>query len=99
MSYLFANKLQTFFDANGNPLSAISLTAEQSANILYGPLGLTTSSGALLFLYGELSGKVAPGYVSGTQSETEPWGVDVIASAYDIDTNSAAALQSRPERA
>lgn len=80
--------------ANGNPLSAISLTAEQSANILYGPLGLTTSSGALLFLYGELSGKVAPGYVSGTQSETEPWGVDVIASAYDIDTNSAAALQS-----
>ncbi len=80
--------------ASGNSLSAISLTPEQSANILYGPLGLTSSSGALLFLYGELSGKVAPGYLSGTQTETEPWGVDVIASAYEIDTNSAAALQS-----
>ncbi len=80
--------------ASGNSLSAISLTPEQSANILYGPLGLTSSSGALLFLYGELSGKVAPGYLSGTHTETEPWGVDVIASAYEIDTNSAAALQS-----
>ncbi|MDG1557492.1 MAG: hypothetical protein P8Q98_06795 [Candidatus Poseidoniaceae archaeon] len=80
--------------ANGNALSAISLTPEQSANILYGPLGLTTSSGALLFLYGELSGKVAPGYLSASDLGTEPWGVDVIADAYDIDANSAAALQS-----
>lgn len=80
--------------ANGNALSAISLTPEQSANILYGPLGLTTSSGALLFLYGELSGKVAPGYLSATDLGNEPWGVDVIAEAYGIDANSAAALQS-----
>ena len=77
-----------------NSLSAISLTPEQSSNILYGPLGLTTSSGAMLFLYGELSGKVPPGYLTTTQLETDAWGVDVIASAYDIDTNSAAALQS-----
>ena len=80
--------------ASGNSLSAIALTPEQSANILYGPLGLTTSSGALLFLYGELSGKVAPGYLADTQTENDVWGVDIIASAYDIDTNSAAALQS-----
>lgn len=80
--------------ANGNALSAISLTPEQSANILYGPLGLTTSSGALLFLYGELSGKVAPGYLSATDLGNEPWGVDIIAEAYGIDANSAAALQS-----
>jgi len=80
--------------ASGNSLSAISLTPEQSANILYGPLGLTTSSGALLFLYGELSGKVPPGYLADTQTENDVWGVEVIASAYDIDTNSAAALQS-----
>jgi hypothetical protein len=77
-----------------NALSAISLTPEQSANILFGPLGLTTSSGAMLFLYGELSGKVPPGYLATTQFETDTWGIDVIASAYDIDTNSAAALQS-----
>ena len=77
-----------------NSLPAISLTPEQSANILYGPLGLTTSSGAMLFLYGELSGKVPPGYLGETQLGNGAWGVDVIASAYGLDTGSAAALQS-----
>ena len=37
---------------------AISITAEQSADILYGPLGLTTASGATLFLFGELTGRL-----------------------------------------
>ena len=77
-----------------NSLPAISLTPEESANILYGPLGLTTSSGAMLFLYGELSGKIPPGYLGESQSGDDVWGVDVIASAYGLDTNSATALQS-----
>jgi len=77
-----------------NTLSPISLTLEQSANILYGPLGLTTSSGAMLFLYGELSGKIPPDYLGFSQSGDDTWSVDVIASAYGIDLDSAAALQS-----
>ena len=40
---------------------AIALTPEQSTNILYNEsLGLTTSTGATLFLYGELTGNTAP---------------------------------------
>mgnify|MGYP006082897887 CR=1 FL=1 len=77
-----------------NALPAISLTPEQSANILYGPLGITTSSGAMLFLYGELSGKTPPGYLDATQSGNGEWGVDVIASAYGLDNDAAAALHS-----
>ena len=45
-----------------NSLPDIALTPEQSAEILYGELGITTTEGALRFLYGELSGKVPPGY-------------------------------------
>ncbi|RZD39625.1 MAG: hypothetical protein CXT71_03690 [Methanobacteriota archaeon] len=77
-----------------NSLPAIALTSEQSANILYGPLGLTTSSGAMLFLYGELSGKVPPGYLGAAQAENEDWGVDIIADAYGLDIDSATALRA-----
>ena len=45
-----------------NSLPDIALTPEQSAEILYGELGITTTEGAMLFLYGELSGKIPPGY-------------------------------------
>ena len=45
-----------------NSLPDIALTPEQSAEILYGPFGITTTEGAMLFLYGELSGKLPPGY-------------------------------------
>jgi hypothetical protein len=45
-----------------NSLPDIALTPEQSAEILYGDFGITTTEGAMLFLYGELSGKLPPGY-------------------------------------
>ncbi|HIK78178.1 MAG: hypothetical protein CXT69_02000 [Methanobacteriota archaeon] len=74
-------------------LPDIELTPEQSAEILYGPLGLTTTDGALLFLYGELSGKAPPGYLGTPLSATQNWNLDLIAAAYNIQTNEARALQ------
>jgi hypothetical protein len=56
-------------------------------------LGLTTTNGALLFLYGELSGKAPPGYLGTPTSETPNWNLDLIAAAYNIQTNEARALQ------
>lgn len=76
-----------------NSLPAISLTPEQSANILYGPLGITTTNGALQFLYGELSGNAPPGYLGGSMSEIKVWAIDTIASAYGIELDTAKALQ------
>ena len=76
-----------------NLLPDIELTPEQSAEILYGPLGLTTTDGALLFLYGELSGKAPPGYLGAPISATQNWDLEVIAAAYKIQTNEARALQ------
>ena len=77
-----------------NALPAISLTAEKSAEILYGPLGITTTEGAMLFLYGELSGHMMEGYLGPTQLDDDEWGVDIIAAAYDIDQDTALALQN-----
>ena len=76
-----------------NLIPDIALTPEQSAEILYGPMGLTTTDGALLFLYGELSGKAPPGYLETPISETQNWDLELIASAYNIQTNEARALQ------
>ena len=73
-------------------LPAINLTAEQSGEILYGPLGLTTTNGAAQFLYGELSGNSAPGYLDNTGS-VDNWDLQTIATAYNITTNEARALQ------
>ena len=75
-----------------NLLPAINLTAEQSAEILYGPLGLTTTAGAAQFLYGELSGKSVPGYLGSAES-VDNWDLATIAAAYNITANEARALQ------
>ena len=74
-----------------NSLPDIALTPEKSAEILYGDFGITTTEGAMLFLYGELSGTIPPGYSDIQQ--TGEWGIDVIASTYGIDQDSAMALQ------
>ena len=76
-----------------NLIPDIALTPEQSAEILYGPMGLTTTDGALFFLYGELSGKAPPGYLGAPISATQNWDLELIASAYNIQTNEARALQ------
>jgi hypothetical protein len=76
-------------------LPAVNLTPEQSANVLYGPLGLTTRTGANLFLYGELVGNTPPVDLA-TLEPASPvaWNTDTIAAAYDIDTNAASAMRT-----
>lgn len=74
-----------------NSLPDIALTPEQSAEILYGELGITTTEGAMRFLYGELSGTIPPGFSDIQQ--TGEWGIDVIASTYGIEQESAMALK------
>ncbi|MGY8670716.1 MAG: hypothetical protein ACKVJ7_06675 [Candidatus Poseidoniales archaeon] len=79
--------------ATDNFLPAISLTPEKSAEILYGPLGITTSEGATAFLYGELSGHMLPGYLGTEQPDNDEWGIAIISSAYGLDNDTAKALQ------
>jgi hypothetical protein len=79
--------------ATDNSLPAISLTPEKSAEILYGPLGITTSEGATAFLYGELSGHMLPGYLGTEQPDNDEWGIAIISSAYGLDNDTAKALQ------
>ena len=76
-------------------LPAVNLTPEQSANVLYGPLGLTTRTGANLFLYGELVGNTPPVDLATLQpAEPVAWNTETIAALYDIDTNAASAMQT-----
>ena len=72
----------------------ISLTPEQSAHILYHPvLGLTTSTGATLFMYGELSGMTPPiNFTTMGAGEPMPWNNATIGALYGIDANAADAL-------
>jgi hypothetical protein len=74
--------------------TTISLTPEQSGHILYHPvLGLTTSSGATLFMYGELSGMTPPiNFTTMGAGEPMPWNNATIGALYGIDANAADAL-------
>ena len=74
---------------------AVELTAAQSGNLLYGPLGLTTSAGATIFLFGELSGQTPP--VDFTTMQPGPqmeWNASTIATLYGIDVNAASAVRA-----
>ena len=74
---------------------AVALTPEQSANILYGDLGLTTSTGATLFIYGEMAGQTPPIDLATMQPATPtPWNNDTVAAIYGIDANAASALRT-----
>ena len=74
---------------------AISITAEQSANILYGPLGLTTASGATLFLYGELTGMTPPlDLATMAPGPAMEWTTSTVATIYGVDENAAAAMRA-----
>ena len=72
----------------------ISITQEQAGHILYHPvLGLTTSSGATLFMYGELSGMTPPINFSSMEAGTPmTWDASTISALYGIDENAAEAL-------
>ena len=73
----------------------VDLTQEQSGNLLYGPIGLTTRTGATLFIYGELAGQTPPINLA-TMEPGDPmeWNAQTIAAIYGIDTNAATALQA-----
>jgi hypothetical protein len=73
----------------------VDLSQEQSANILYGPLGLTTQTGASIFLYGELSGMTPPINFS-TMGPGTPmvWDAATIGALYGVDTNAATAMRA-----
>ena len=75
----------------------VDLTQEQSGNLLYGPLGLTTDSGAAIFLYGELSGMTPPLNFSTsppTPGTPMAWDAATIGALYGIDTNAATAVRA-----
>ena len=73
---------------------SIDITKEESANILYGPWGLTTPEGASMFLYGELSGKSLPiNYSTGVDAEPMEWTNDTVAAIYGVDVEAAGAAR------
>ena len=75
----------------GTPVSVDAATA---GNLLYGPLGITTTNGAGLFLYGELFGQTPPVNLQ-TMAPGAPmtWNETTIGMIYGIDNNAAAALR------
>ena len=73
---------------------AVELSEAQSGNVLYGGLGLTTSTGATVFLYGELTGMTPPiNFTTMSAGEPIPWNNQTIAALYGIDTNAADAMR------
>ena len=72
-------------------LSAATINESASGNVLYGPLGITTQSGAVLFQYGELSGFTPPMSGPGTAM---PWTDATVAGLYGIDVDAAKALRN-----
>ena len=76
--------------------TTVSLTAEQSHNILYGPLGITGAA-ATVFLYGETTGETPPFDMEtlelSADGEVLPWDTSLVATLYGIDDNSALALR------
>ncbi len=76
--------------------TTVSLTAEQSHNILYGPLGITGAA-ATVFLYGETTGETPPFDMETLELSADgqvlPWDTSLVATLYGIDDNSALALR------
>ena len=74
---------------------AVALSQAQSGNALYGPLGLTTSTGATLFLYGELSGMTPPiDFATMGPGTPMEWNTSTVAMLYGVDENAAAAMRA-----
>jgi hypothetical protein len=73
----------------------VDLDPAISGNALYGPLGLTTSTGSAIFLYGELSGYTPPINFS-TMGPGEPmaWNEATIGALYGVDANAAGAMRA-----
>ena len=73
----------------------VDLTQEQSANILYGPLGLATRNGSAIFLYSELSGMTPPiDFATMGPGTPMVWDAATIGALYGVDTNAATAMRA-----
>ena len=69
---------------------AIDLDPALSGHILYNEsTGLTTQGGAVLFLYGELSGQTPPIF----DGNSLPWNEATIATMYGVDENVSSAMR------
>ena len=74
---------------------AVDLNPALSGNALYGPLGLTTSTGSAMFLYGELSGYTPPiDFTTMGPGTPMPWNEATISALYGVDANAAAAMRA-----
>ena len=74
---------------------SIALDAAVSGNILYGPLGLTTATGATLFLYGELTGMTPPiDFATMQPGASMEWNATTVSAIYGVDANAANALRT-----
>jgi hypothetical protein len=74
--------------------AAVSVDAETAGNLLYGPLGITTTNGAGLFLYGELYGQTPPvNPLTMAPGAPMTWNETTVGMIYGIDANAAAALR------
>lgn len=74
---------------------AVNLNQSQTGNMLYGPLGLATSTGATVFLYGELSGMTPPiDFATMGPGTPMEWNTATIAALYGVDENAAGAMRA-----
>lgn len=74
---------------------SIDLDAAVSGNILYGPLGLTTATGATIFLFGELTGMTPPvDFATMAPAAPMEWNSTTVQALYGVDANAANALRT-----
>jgi hypothetical protein len=72
-----------------------SFNSSVSANILYGPLGLTTQTGAVLFQYGMLSGNTPPiDFTTMGPGAPMPWVNQTVAALYGVSVTDADVLMN-----
>ena len=75
----------------GTPVSVDAATA---GNMLYGPLGVATTTGATLFMYGELTGMTPPiDFATMGPGAPMEWNDATVSMLYGVDDNAAAALR------
>ncbi|MEC7989246.1 MAG: hypothetical protein VX151_04840, partial [Candidatus Thermoplasmatota archaeon] len=73
----------------------IALDPAVSGNALYGPLGLTTRTGASIFIYGELSGMTPPiDFATMGPGTPMVWDEATIGALYGVDINAASAMRA-----
>ena len=73
----------------------VDINQTQAGNMLYGPLGLTTTIGATVFLYGELSGMTPPvDFATMGPGAAMEWNTATIAALYGVDENTAGAMRA-----